>query len=177
MAALVAVAAGLLGAPAAQAAPRDFYGLEAKDVFGFAQAYRDAELPKVQSAGVGLMRQEFNWREIETQAGKYSWGKYDNFVRDTAKRRIEVMPVLIGAPTFRSSNPSGSEMSPPKKYSELGDFAAVVSARYGPNGSYWAANPAIPKVPVRRFQIWNEPNIPRFWPDGVNPAQYAALLK
>ncbi len=177
LAALVAVVLGLLGAPAAIAAPADFYGLEAKDIFAFKQSYRDGELPKVQAAGVGLMRQEFSWRTIETLPGIYSWGKYDTFVRDAAKRGIEVMPVLIGVPAFRSSNPTGSEMSPPLNYGDLGDFAAVVSARYGPNGSYWAANPTIPKVPVRRFQIWNEPNIPRFWPAGVNPAQYAAMLK
>ncbi len=173
----LALTLALALAPSAIAAPADFYGLEAKDIFAFNQAYRDAELPKVEAAGVGLMRQEFLWRNIETTPGVYKWTKYDAFVRDTAKRGIEVMPVLIEPPAFRSSNPSGSEMSPPKNYGDLGDFGAVVSARYGTNGTFWTANPTIPKVPIRRFQIWNEPNIPRFWPDGVNPAQYAAMLK
>ena len=96
-----AVTSALGMAPAAHAASADFYGLEAKDIFAFSQSYRDAELPKVQAAGVGLMRQEFSWRTIEKEPGKYSWGKYDTFVGDAAKRGIEVMPVLIGRASCR----------------------------------------------------------------------------
>jgi hypothetical protein len=32
-----------------------------------------------------------------------------------------------------------------------------VAARYGPNGTYWAANPTVNYLPVIEFEIWNEP--------------------
>jgi hypothetical protein len=32
-------------------------------------------------------------------------------------------------------------------------------------------------VPVRSWQIWNEPNIPNFWRSGVNAQEYVALLR
>jgi hypothetical protein len=31
--------------------------------------------------------------------------------------------------------------------------------RYGPNGSLWKENPKAPYLPVRYYEIWNEPNI------------------
>jgi hypothetical protein len=32
-------------------------------------------------------------------------------------------------------------------------------------------------LPVRSWQVWNEPNIPVYWPSGPNPAQYAQMLR
>src|SRR3954451_197668 len=89
---LLTIALGLIPAAGATAAvPRSFFGLEAKDIFAFGQRYRDAELPKAAAAGVGLIRQEFNWASIEPQAGQYKWGPYDALVGDSAKRGVEIM--------------------------------------------------------------------------------------
>jgi hypothetical protein len=32
-------------------------------------------------------------------------------------------------------------------------------------------------MPIRAWQIWNEPNLKAYWPRGPNPRQYAKLLK
>jgi hypothetical protein len=48
--------------------------------------------------------------------------------------------------------------------------------RYGPGGDFWGANPDIPEHPIRAWQIWNEPNLPVYWPDGPDPAAYVRLL-
>jgi hypothetical protein len=42
------------------------------------------------------------------------------------------------------------------------DLRALI-ARYGPNGSFWADHPELPKRPLRDWQIWNEPHIQGFW--------------
>ena len=44
-------------------------------------------------------------------------------------------------------------------------------ARYGPGGSLWKENPNVKPLPIRTWQIWNEPNIEFLNPDG------AALLR
>ena len=52
--------------------------------------------------------------------------------------------------------------------------------RYGPNGSLWKENPDVRPLPIRYWQIWNEPNI-----EFLNPGEsgllrtelYARLLK
>jgi hypothetical protein len=58
----------------------------------------------------------------------------------------------------------------------MGTFAAVLARRYGPNGSFWRANPELPKVPIRSWQVWNEPSLPAYWPTGPDAAQYTQLL-
>jgi hypothetical protein len=58
----------------------------------------------------------------------------------------------------------------------MGAFAAVVVRRYGPSGSFWRAHPGLRKVPIRSWQVWNEPSLPVYWPSGPDPRAYARLL-
>jgi hypothetical protein len=53
---------------------------------------------------------------------------------------------------------------------------SALIGRYGPHGSFWAANPSIPKQPIRQWQIWNEPNIAYYWHQPFADG-YAQLLK
>ena len=53
-------------------------------------------------------------------------------------------------------------------------------ARYGPQGSLWAEHPEIAARPIRAWQIWNEPNLTRYWtpPRGQGFARsYVKLLR
>ena len=50
--------------------------------------------------------------------------------------------------------------------------------RYGPRGSFWSSHPDVPKIPIRRWQIWNEPDIHSYW--SVSPSwapSYVRLLR
>ena len=171
--ALVAVAA-----PARAAVPSDFFGLVSEDVFANAGAYRDATLAQQQSIGVGLIRQTFHWNQIETSRGHYNFSYYDAYMASTASHGIRVLPILFDPPRFRAKvSRKTSATYPPRHYADLGTFGAAVVRRYGPNGSFWAQNPSVPKLPITSYQIWNEPNIPAYWPSGPNPRQYAKLLR
>lgn len=183
----VLLPAALTGAPRADAAvPADFFGLETPDTaFPFqlgGAAYRSATLDRQRAANVGLLRQPFYWDRVETSPGVYKFSTYDEFVGQAARRGIPVMPVLFGETSFYTSRPPGSGERgtfPPKPgdYAKIGDLGAALARRYGPNGTFWAQNPGIPKVPVRSYQIWNEPHLPIYWPKGPNPAQYSQLLR
>jgi hypothetical protein len=49
--------------------------------------------------------------------------------------------------------------------------------RYGPAGSLWAERPVLPRVPIRDWQIWNEPNLTRYWTSQPFAKPYVKLLR
>jgi hypothetical protein len=77
---------------------------------------------------------------------------------------------------------SGTELAP-GHFADYEAFAAAVAARYGVGGSFWAANPQLPYLPIEQFEIWDEANSDNFWiyiPNNAwtnaDAAAYAQLL-
>jgi hypothetical protein len=58
----------------------------------------------------------------------------------------------------------------------MANFAAALVRRYGPGGAFWASHPGIPYLPIRAWQVWNEPNLVGFWAPQPDAAAYARLL-
>jgi hypothetical protein len=177
------VGALLCAAPAADAQaapPRDFVGLVSEDVFARQHDPATAATLAAQAAlGVGLVRQTFDWSAIERRRGRYRLAYYDDYVAKNAARGIKVLPILFRPPSFRSGAPRRGRRGgtyPPRRFSDLGRFGAVLIKRYGPRGTLWKERPAIPKLPITSWQIWNEPNLPAYWPSGPNPREYVRLL-
>ena len=54
-------------------------------------------------------------------------------------------------------------------------FLVQAVARYGPNGTFWAENPAVPKRPIRTWQIWNEANF-KYFVVRPNPVEFGQLV-
>jgi hypothetical protein len=91
---------------------------------------------------------------------------------------VPVLPVLGDPPSFRAQTYTRDDLwSPPKSDAEFAAFAVKLVQRYGPNGALWAAHPEVPALPIRSWQIWNEPNLLMFWNTGPDPAAYTALLR
>jgi hypothetical protein len=179
---LAAVGATTAGAQAPnrpappKGAPTDFVGMVSEDAFADPGAYRDAQLATESAIGVRLLRETFDWAQIETAPGSYDFSYYDAFVGDAARAGISVLPILFHAPGFRARQ-SDTLNYPPTKYADLGDFGAAVVRRYGKNGTFWDQNPGVPKLPIRAVQIWNEPNLKAYWGGKPDAKQYTALLK
>src|SRR4051794_26688080 len=68
-------------------------------------------------------------------------------------------------------------MSPPRSNAAYARFVSAAVRRYGHAGSFWREHPGLPFVPIRSWQVWNEPNIPNFWRSGVDARAYVALLR
>lgn len=167
-------------APPSSKLPRDFFGIVSEDSFADPGPYRAATLNRLARLGVGLVRQTFDWAQIERTPGRYDWSAYDGFIGSLAARRMTILPVLLDPPAFRSSRPaSGAQpgMYPPKENSEMGAFAAAAVRRYGHRGTFWRLHPELPRIPVRAWQIWNEPSLPAYWPTGPSPTGYTSLLR
>ncbi|MCY4113795.1 MAG: O-antigen ligase family protein [Chloroflexi bacterium] len=132
----------------------------------------ERELELLASAGIGLIRQEILWVEIEPHAkgvyidnhGEDSWAKYDRIVDLAQGFGIEVLARLDRPPPWATPgfNPqeNTSIQMPPADFTDFADFAAAVAARY--------------RGKVKYFQIWNEPNLFGEW--GGRPPDPAAYL-
>lgn len=178
--ALAAVAAIESPLPAGAALPKQFAGIVSNDAFAGSPAYRAQVFGEQRSLGVGMIRQTFDWAEIEGGPDNYDFSRYDEFVGAAAAYGITVLPVLFDPPPFRSSKPARHAKPGtyfPRNYGDLGSFGAVVARRYGPNGSFWASNPAIPRHPITSYQVWNEPNLPVYSPPKPSARKYVKLLR
>ena len=156
----------------------DFVGIVSEDVLAGDEDYRDETLEKQANAGIGLTRQTFDWARIELEPGKFDFSVYDPWVEQLAEKRMRVLPILFNPPAFHSSKPAtGANRGtyPPKRPDDVTAFARALVERYGPKGSFWEDTDA-PKTPIRSWQIWNEPNLPIYWPAGPDARQYTELL-
>ena len=144
--------------------PADFTGIYSDDVFFRDAAYKHRTLARQHAVGVRLIRQPFAWNEFEANPQRF-----DEFVRSASRAGIRVLPVLLGPEP--GVEPPEAGMRPPRDPAAFARFAAAVARRYGPGGSFDH------ELPIRSWQIWNEPNIPSFWATGPDPTEYAKLLR
>jgi hypothetical protein len=153
-----------------------FFGVVAEDVLAGDAAYRRRMLARMRAAGVRLIRQTFHWDRIETAPGRYDFAEYDAYVADLARAGMRILPILFTPPEFRA--PRGPERGtyPPERPADMAAFARRLVLRYGPDGDFWHANPDLRPRPIRTWQVWNEPNLPVYWPSGPDPAEYTELL-
>ncbi len=176
---LALVAALLAVAPAAAQArvPRGFIGVTAEDVLAGNANYRTSNLSAQAAVGVKLVRQTFNWRDIETSPGAYILAFYDAYVMKLAAHGIRVLPVLFNPPSFHNGTTVTRPIFPPRSNSSMARFAQVLVRRYGPSGTLWQQHPEVPKLPITAWQIWNEPNLPFYWRGRPNARSYARMVK
>lgn len=123
---------------------------------------------------VGTLRHPFEWRQVEPAPGEWDFSALDSLVGAAARQGIAVMPVLYGVPARLSPDPA----RPPAGSRQRAEWAAFVRRavrRYGPGGDFWRG--ARRPLPIRRWQVWNEPNFQLFWRPRPEPARYVRLLR
>ncbi len=153
------------------------------------------QLDSMVATGVETMRATFDWATAQpypnfSQVPTAGLGKYtdvggvptnftqlDQFVGLAAQRRMTILPTVLDAPKWDRVRGGRSLIDRPRTNGPYANFLAALVHRYGPNGSYWKANPGVPKVAIRQWQIWNEPNIRAFWSAQPYAKTYVSLLK
>ena len=126
--------------------------------------------------GVASERFEIAWDLVEPRPGMYDFAAIDRKVGAAARANIDVLGLVVRTPGWAATD-AGNPFSAPRDPAAYAAFLRTLIGRYGPRGSFWAANPGLPRRPVRNWQIWNEPNISINW--DVQPWQrgYARLLR
>lgn len=165
---LLAVALALTCALPAHAAkrkvPKGFYGV----MWNRAGTAVDPRLYETQfsqmaRSGVESVRTVFSWAAAQPRAGEPpSFTTTDSIVARAAAHRIDVLPVVIYTPPWARDYPD-EFTSGPRLQSDYSAYLTALVGRYGPKGSFWAEHPELPRLPIRRWQLWNEPHFQDYW--------------
>ena len=183
----LSVAALLVTAVPASAAERrvpfGFFGTTVSSLLYDSRAVNDLLLDQqvgvMAANGVESMRLIIDWRAIEPRRRVYNFASIDRFVKTAALHNIRFLPNVTASPQWASQRPGTVEYwrSPPKSNADFAALMRQLVLRYGSNGSFWRENPTVRKLPIRQWQIWNEPTAPWYWSRQPFARSYTRLLK
>lgn len=115
----------------------------------------------MKEAGVGWVRMDFLWEDIEPRQGEFAFDKYDRIVNLLCKNNIHILGLLNYCAGWAS--PSGKWNGPPQNNRLFVEYAQAVVSRYEDKIKYW--------------EIWNEPDSYIYWADQDGLKSYSILLK
>jgi len=115
----------------------------------------------MKEAGVGIVRMDFIWQDIEPVQGKTDYSKYDKIVDLLCKNKIKILGILDYTADWAS--PVGKWNHPSDDNSMFVKYATAVVKRYKDRIKYW--------------EIWNEPDSHTYWEPQDGLKQYHELLK
>jgi hypothetical protein len=138
---------------------------------------KDQTLSMAKDLGVGWIKQQFPWAEIEYRTdpanpfwdvknNQNAWAKYDGIVALAQQYNLRIIARIDSAPPW--SHPANPNPKAPPDADHMADFGSFVNTfvtRY--------------KGKVAAIQVWNEPNLNDEWATGnpVNAEEYTAMLK
>jgi hypothetical protein len=178
--------ASLLFASRAGAARTEFYGIVQGQFLAKGQL-DGRDLKEMAAKGVHTNRFELGWKSVVRSQGSFNWKPSDRFIGALASRRIRAAPFVWGSPRWVAPNPGRPPIDTRAHERSWANFLKAAVERYGPGGTYWGrpyhdrfgarARP----LPVRSWQIWNEPSLKKYFnPDGSDTQavkKYARLLR
>jgi hypothetical protein len=146
----------------------------AEEVFGYGISIHgtgggpvDLMVQQVESLGLGWIKQQMRWADVEIGPGEMQWMYYDWVVEEAGGRGVKVMFSVVDAPSWThgsyiDNNPEGA---PPDDLAELAAFLAVVVERY--------------QGRIHAIEVWNEQNLDREWDtaEGVEAERYVEMLR
>jgi hypothetical protein len=104
-------------------------------------------LDRVAAAGIGWVRIDFVWAAVEPEPGIERWRAYDAIVAAARARGVHVLALVAYTPAWATDGPEISGV--PRDASDWSDFCYRAASRYREDITHW--------------EIWNEPNLERFW--------------
>jgi hypothetical protein len=131
-----------------------------REVEGWKQ---ERTLEMARAAGIGWIKQQFSWEEIEPrQKGEFEWAKYDRIVDLAEQYGMDLIARLDRPPDWTRQD-NQFKTRPPDDFEDYGDFVYEVVRRYRGRVGY--------------VQIWNEPNLSAEWGfQRVDAVAYTRLL-
>jgi hypothetical protein len=124
---------------------------------------QEKTLEMAKAAGIGWIKQQFSWEEIEPERkGEFDWAKYDRIVDLAELYDMKLIARLDRPPDWTREN-NQFKTRPPDDLEDYGDFVYEFVRHY--------------QGQVRFVQIWNEPNLSAEWGfQRVDAVAYTRLL-
>lgn len=114
-------------------------------------------LADMTSMGMERIRISALWNRIESVQGTYRWDQIDMLVNTAVAAGIQPLVVLMGVPTWTRPDFEEAQGFRP----EWEAFCTAVATRYA--------------GVVPAYEVWNEPNLDRFWHEG-NALNFSDVL-
>jgi len=144
------------------------------------------QFQRLRAGGVSSVRIPISWAATQPLGStEANFTAPDQLVAGAAAAGLNVLPFVYDAPAWAvvQARVPGSGARAPKtlpvktgaQRSAWANFLKLAVARYGPGGSFWAANPGLPESPIRTWQIWNEENF-KYFVTRPSPSDYGKLV-
>jgi len=118
-------------------------------------AAREQTLKTARSLGINFVRTGFIWRDIQPEPNRWEWAKFDSVVLSARRNNAHLLGVLHAPPAW--AFPAHEHLN------EWSIFVEAVIAHYGNDVAAW--------------EIWNEPNIDKFWPKTAPVEGFFEIVK
>lgn len=115
----------------------------------------------MKEAGIGWVRMDFLWEDIEPEAGQFNFAKYDAIVEILSGNGIQILGLLDYSVGWASS--CGNWNCPPLDNQLFVRYVKQVIGRYKDKIKYW--------------EVWNEPDSSTYWSKQDRLRSYCILLK
>ncbi|MGB4520981.1 MAG: beta-galactosidase [Candidatus Omnitrophota bacterium] len=115
----------------------------------------------MKNAGVGIVRMDFLWEDIEPREAEFNFTKYDKIVDLLCEKNITILAILNYNVPW--SSPGAKWNTAPKDNRFFVNYAVKLIERYKGKIKYW--------------EIWNEPDSGTYWEPQDGLKSYCRLLK
>ncbi len=155
------------------------------EFFGIVQTATldDQDVEGMRAARVRTNRFVLNWGAVERTPGHYRWDFVDRFIGDLASHGIRAVPSVWGNPSWLPGSSSTPPIGGADAEQRWRTFLKAAVARYRSGGIYWTRyyhkrfGAKATALPVQSWQIWNEPNLRKYFAPYPSPGKYARLLQ
>jgi polysaccharide biosynthesis protein PslG len=142
------------------------FGVSDPQLLNEAPAVQRKQLERMREAGITAVRFDADWASVQPKGPHtFYWTSLDQAVESSRAAGMSVDLIIDGCPRWAAvAAAKDNNFAQPASPVSYGNWARDVATRYAPMG-------------VHVFEIWNEPNIRRFWAPRPNPAAYVEDLK
>jgi hypothetical protein len=137
----------------------------------------------MRASGVHGYRFVINWAAVQpTRNSTLRFRQItDHLIGNLAQRGIQPAPFVFASPPW-VGRPNTPPLQSARNRQAWQRFLRGVVDRYGPGGNYWRGryrtqHPGARPKPITSIQIWNEPNLAKFFPQRRGVSKYGQLVK
>ncbi len=143
------------------------FGINVSLALRYDRMSRDDAMKAIDDLGVGWIREDFNWQDIEPVKGDFRWAKFDEMTNIARQHKVHVLGILgysteWASSAFRHPDAGFGQVYPPEDREAWFVYVKATVTRY--------------KSTITHWQVWNEEDTDGFWKPKPDAAAYAKLL-